>query len=80
MDATQRNPGDAEAAAAAAGMQDIYGRPQIEHAVGDSVTWRDGMGTLRQGRIEMAGENGRIAVRDAHGIPHVIDVAQIARL
>jgi hypothetical protein len=80
MDATDRQPGDAEAAAAAAGMQDTYGRPPAGHAIGDTITWRDAMGVLRQGRVEMAGDNGRLAVRDGYGIPHVIETSQIARL
>lgn len=37
MDANERNPGDAEAAGAAAGMQDLYGR-RIE--IGSEVCWR----------------------------------------
>lgn len=34
---SDRMPGDAEASGAIAGMQEVYGRPPIEHAVGDWV-------------------------------------------
>lgn len=37
MDANERNPGDAEALGAAAGMQDLYGR-RIE--IGSEICWR----------------------------------------
>jgi hypothetical protein len=53
MDANERMPGDAEAAAAVEGMQEIYGRPRAEHAVGDSVTFQIvGWSTPKTGRIE----------------------------
>jgi hypothetical protein len=53
MDANERMPGDAEAAAAVEGMQEVYGRPRMEHAVGDSVTFRIvGWSTPKTGRIE----------------------------
>lgn len=49
MDANERMPGDAEAAAAVAGMQDVYGRPLAEHAVGDWISWHAADG-IRSGR------------------------------
>lgn len=52
MDANERMPGDAEAAAAAEGMQELYGRP-AEHAVGDTVTFQlTGWATPKQGQID----------------------------
>lgn len=55
MDANERMPGDAEAAAAIAGMQDVYGR--TEHAVGDLVTFRLTEWTApKQGRIDAVDE------------------------
>jgi hypothetical protein len=47
MDANDRQPGDAEAAAAAAGMQELYGH---HYAVGDLVNGRSG-GKDWSGRI-----------------------------
>ena len=37
MDATERHPGDAEAAAAASAMRDLYGQQLV---IGEEVTWR----------------------------------------
>ena len=50
MDATERMPGDAEAAAAAEGMGDVYGRrPQI--AIGDTVSFTlDGV--TKSGKVD----------------------------
>jgi hypothetical protein len=53
MDATNRQPGDAEAAAAAAGLRETYGH---HYAVGDLVNGRSG-GKDWSGRItEIDGE------------------------
>lgn len=53
MDATNRQPGDAEAAAAAAGLRETYGH---HYAVGDVVSGRSG-GKDWSGRIvEIDGE------------------------
>lgn len=77
---TQRMPGDAEAAGAAAGMVDTYGRPPAEHAVGDYVWFTEsGSGRRKPARVELIGDNGRLAVRDDLGFVHVIAAAQIVR-
>lgn len=80
MDANARMPGDAEAAGAIAGMVDTYGRPPAEHAIGDYLWFRDvGGGRSRPARVELIGDNGRLAVRDDLGFVHVISQTQIAR-
>ena len=77
---TERMPGDAEAAGAVAGMLDTYGRPPVEHAVGDYIWFTEaGSGRRRPARVELVGDNGRMAVRDDLGHVHVIAASQIAR-
>lgn len=49
MDAMDRMPGDAEAAGAAAGMQDVYGRELP--SIGDRISWRLGESGWDVGRI-----------------------------
>lgn len=59
MDATDRMPGDAEAAGAAAAMAETYGE-RVAHAVGDTVTFQlEGWTSPRQGQVD--------AVEDATG-------------
>jgi hypothetical protein len=48
MDANERMPGDAEAAAAVAGMQDVYGRPLP--SIGDWINGSSG-GKQWSGRV-----------------------------
>jgi hypothetical protein len=79
MDAnTERMPGDAEAAAAAAGMSEVYGRPAATHAVGDAVWFSPTVGAMpRQGRVEFADWYG-LSVRDDEGQLHTIALSQVA--
>lgn len=78
MDAnTERMPGDAEAAAAAAGMAETYGRA-TPHAVGDSIWFSPTVGAMpRQGKVERADWYG-LVVRDDEGQAHTIAASQIA--
>lgn len=78
MDANaERMPGDAEAAAAAAGMAETYGRA-TSHAVGDSVWFSPTVGAMpRQGKVERADWYG-LTVRDDEGQAHTIAPSQIA--
>ena len=71
MDTTERMPGDAEAAAAIAGMQEIYGQPPMEHAVGDFVSgctcgkrWSGRVITVDGSSvvIDLGGEYGQLVV------------------
>lgn len=60
MDANERNPGDAEAAAAIAGLVEIYGR---DLSVGDWLTFRRPWwpsGRTASGRVHQVGEGGWI--------------------
>lgn len=75
MDA-ERMPGDSEAAAAAAGMQAIYGHG---HAVGDALWFQPTAGAMpRQGRVELVNDDGCLLVRDDDGTVHAIAPTQIA--
>ena len=77
MDATN-HPGDAEAVAAIAGMQDVYGRPPA-HAVGDSVWFSATVGAMpRQGQVVDTSPHGGLVVRDSDGVTHTITATQIA--
>lgn len=78
MDAnTERMPGDAEAAAAAAGMAETYGRA-THHAVGDSIWFSPTVGAMpRQGKVERSEWYG-LTVRDDDGQAHTIAASQIA--
>jgi hypothetical protein len=67
MDATQgRMPGDAEADGAAAAMRDLYGRPAVEHAVGDRLRYRPATGLpWKVGRVTavLDGETTLVAMQ-----------------
>jgi hypothetical protein len=79
MDATNRMPGDAEAAAAAAGMQETYGRRGLLPSVGDSVWFQHVVGAFpRPGRIEQFTDFGSLVVRDDGGDAYVIEASQLA--
>ena len=79
MDASYRMPGDAEAAAAAAGMTEIYGLRGRLHAIGDSIWFQHVVGAMpRQGRVEQIGGHGTLVVRDDAGDSYVIMPSQIA--
>jgi len=64
---TERMPGDAEAAAAAAGMAETYGhgpRP----AIGDSVWFSPTVGSMAsEGRVVAYGEHDFLIVREPSG-------------
>jgi hypothetical protein len=77
MDANFRMPGDAEAAAAVAGMQDVYGRSPVEHAVGDWISWHAADG-IRSGRIEAISGEVHL-VMQADGRLANVSPSQIAR-
>ena len=75
MDANFRMPGDAEAAAAVAGMQDVYGRPLP--SVGDWISWHSADG-IRSGRIEaISGDVHLVMQKD--GTLANVSPSQIAR-
>jgi hypothetical protein len=79
MDATNRMPGDAEAAAAAAAMQETYGRRGLLPSVGDSVWFQHMVGAFpRPGRIQQFTEFGSIVVRDDAGVSYTLDASQLA--
>jgi hypothetical protein len=79
MDASNRMPGDAEAAAAAAGMQETYGRRGLLPSVGDSVWFQHIVGAFpRPGRIEQFTDFGSLVVRDDSGDAYVIEASQLA--
>lgn len=68
MDAHQN-----EAAAAAAGMQDVYGRPSTEHAVGDRLWFRLGDWPCpRPGRVTDVTALGCYIVDDEDGNTHAV--------
>lgn len=75
MDAnTERMPGDAEAAAAIAGMSDTYGH--LCPAVGDRISWRIEEGTFDTGRVQriVPGVTPRLIVTSEFtGDTHAID-------
>jgi hypothetical protein len=75
MDANERMPGDAEAAAAVAGMQDAYGRPLP--SIGD---WINGCSCGKQwsGRVMDVSDSTVIVGLDggAHLIAPVSDIAR----
>lgn len=73
MDA-DRMPGDAEAAAAIAGMQDTYGH--LCPAVGDRISWRITPGTFDSGRVQSItpGVNPLLVVKsEFDGVVFTID-------
>ena len=73
MDAN-RMPGDAEAAGAIAGMQDTYGKPAEEHAVGDRLTWRTPSGNARGCRVIVAhGDDLYTVEMEGTGVRTIID-------
>jgi hypothetical protein len=73
MDAT-RNPGDAEAAAAVEGMQDTYGKPAVEHTVGDLLIWRTPSGATRECRVVFChGDDLYTVEMDGTGVRTIID-------
>jgi hypothetical protein len=77
MDASERMPGDAEASAAIAGMQDVYGRSPAEHAVGDWISWHAADG-IHSGRIEaISGDVHLVMQKD--GTLANVSPSQIAR-
>jgi hypothetical protein len=58
MDANERMPGDREAAAAIAGLAEVYGR---DLAVGDWITFRREWwpsGRTASGRVQQVGDHG----------------------
>lgn len=79
MDANaERMPGDAEAAGAAAGMAETYGRA-THHAVGDSIWVSTTVGAMpRQTRVIEVGIHGFLIVQDEDGERYTITPAQIA--
>lgn len=81
MDAnTDRMPGDAEAAAAAAAMQETYGR-RLEHAVGDTVTFRlVGDDAPKTGKVEGVAESGSDYLIHADGRLWFVTEAEILRV
>jgi hypothetical protein len=76
---SERMPGDAEAAGAIAGMQEVYGRPPMEHAVGDWVSWYDASGSLRQGGVIEVMADGYLIVSQVGG-RDIVSSNQIARV
>jgi streptogramin lyase len=67
MDAMERMPGDAEAAAAAAGMAETYGRA-TRPAIGDSIWFSPTVATFaREGRVIGYGTADFLVVRDPDG-------------
>lgn len=78
MDANERMPGDAEAAAAIAGMHETYGRRKPQHAVGDSLWFTPTVGSMpREGKVvEVRG--ALLVMQEPGGESHVISAAQIA--
>ena len=78
MEANFRMPGDAEAAAAVAGMQDVYGRAAVEHAIGDWVSWHSTDGTIRSGRIEAISGDVHLVMQQDGNVANV-SASQIAR-
>lgn len=77
MDAPERMPGDAEASAAAAAMQELAGR--TPHAIGDALWFQVCAGAMpRQGRVIGYADDGQIEVEDQAGQRHVIRPWQIA--
>jgi hypothetical protein len=72
MDANERMPGDNEAAAAIAGLREIYGR---DLAVGDWLTFRRDWwpaGRTASGRVHAVGEAGWLVEVDG-------DIGYVAR-
>lgn len=77
MDAPERMPGDAEAAGAAAAMQELAGR--TPHAIGDALWFQACAGAMpRQGRVIGYGVGDLIEVEDQAGQRHAIRPWQIA--
>lgn len=78
MDAVERMPGDAEAAAAAAGMRAVYGGGK-SHAVGDSVWYCPTVGAMpREGKVLEIAQHGFLVVQEPGGDPQTITPSQIA--
>lgn len=79
MDAN-RMPGDAEALAAIAGMAETYGR-SVEHAVGDSLTFRlVGWEAPRVGRVEGVATDGDGYIVASGGMSWFVTEAEILRV
>jgi hypothetical protein len=74
MDANERMPGDAEAAAAVAGMQDVYGRPLP--SIGD---WINGSSGGKQWAGRVIGVEGSTVLVDVDCGVLVAPVSHIAR-
>lgn len=78
MDAAARMPGDAEAAAAIAGMHETYGRPEMPK-LGAEHWFQSTVGAMPQpGRVVGLFDDGRILMAEPNGTTHEIRVSQIA--
>jgi hypothetical protein len=76
---SERMPGDAEAAAAIAAMQDTYGGRHTEHAVGDWITWHGIYGMPRSGGIIECRDDGYVVV-GKENLRYFVTPDQIARV
>jgi len=79
MDVMGNMPGDAEANGAADGMREVYGKPETEHAVGDTISWRDDDGAIRTGRIDAISGDVHLVIQ-ADGGYRAVSASQIARV
>lgn len=75
MDASERMPGDAEAAAAAAGMQAVYGHGI---KVGDERWFQPAVGRMPiPGRV-LAVTSGLLHMQDRDGEDHIVTLSLLA--
>lgn len=78
MDANARMPGDSEAAAAATGMQEVYGHAAA-HAIGDSLWFCPTVGSMpREGKVIELGRHGSLVMQEPTGETHLITPSQLA--
>jgi hypothetical protein len=76
MDASERMPGDAEAAAAVAGMAETYGHGI---RVGEEHWFQPSVGAMPiPGRVLDANAGGMIVIADRSGTEHIIPPTMIA--